>query len=911
MPTSPQVPTCAVCHTALARADQPCPRCGAVAVRLGHIDPSEPLPAYIVDQPAGEPGGKPSATTPETSPLLRRVIWRAILDPRSIHALLGLGGTLLVIGLVIWLATLGVFKNAAVVAVALGLGNAIVLTAGWWITGRTPYRTAGWSLTLLSCLVMPLNLWFYHSHGLITLSGHLWVAALVCCVLYAASAMILRDAAFVYVLCGGVAMTGLLMLADMGHFWEIAAPSTLLVGLGLICVHVERAFEDSTGPFSRRRFGLAFFWSGHALLAAGLVLLLGAQLAGDWLYPLFQPYYQQWQLVPAAVVTAPWGRLLALGLVVAATYAYAYSDLVVRRVGVYIYLAVFSLLWAEILTINLLALAVTAEAAILVLALTALLSHTFSPAAARWHEHFQPGTESGTPLSPLARLTRRTPPLALCLSLMPVALGVVQYLRANVALADYLGSAVGIVGPAPGLGWMFVAAMSVAAAACYAGMYLYRVRAPWLSVSYLGGAAVATMVGAAGLMTVVGVRTWNTVGPLMMVLPLVCAVASRWGRDALQRRALAWVAQIAAAVVLAAVMSCWLTQGFAAGQPRAYAWADLPLALVFAEVSMLYAVLAGLQKRAAYVYLCAAATSASAWALLDYSQLGAEYYTLAFALVGLALLIGHRIARLRKAALGGPALLCANALVSLSMVAAAMIALGRLGATFEMSLGPVAAGSEIRWSLTMLLASLAGVGLLAAWLVGHAAWRRVYVVLTVAETGLALLTVYVLSTLTLWEKMEVFSILAGTALVVIGHVGWYREADEPSDTVSFNLLLGSLLIGLPLAIAVLINRTAPRFSFGNELGMLTAAIVLLGSGMVLRIRSTTLVGGASLAVYLLTLVLYINMLDKMQTAAIWMTIGGAAVFAAGLLLSVYRDRLLMLPEKMKRHEGIFRVLGWR
>ncbi len=296
------------------------------------------------------------------------------------------------LGLVIWLATLGLFKNPAVVAVALGLGNAALLVGGWAITSYTRYETAGRALTLLACLVMPLNLWFYHANNLITLDGHLWVAALVCCVLYAASAMVLRDAIFVYVLAGGVAMTGLLMLADMGKFWEVAAPATLLVVLGLICIHTERAFPDTDGPFSRRSFGLGFFWSGHALLAAGLLLLLGAQIAGDWLYkPFFESIYQHWRLGPPAVVAERWGQLLALALVLAGTYAYIYSDLAVRRVGMYIFLAVFTLLWAEVLVIELFALKVTTEAAIVALALTALAVNLIAPSATRWQQGLPSG----------------------------------------------------------------------------------------------------------------------------------------------------------------------------------------------------------------------------------------------------------------------------------------------------------------------------------------------------------------------------------------------------------------------------------------------------------------------------------------------------------------------------------------
>ena len=76
-------------------------------------------------------------------------------------------------------------------------------------------------------------------------------------------------------------------------------------------------------------------------------------IAGDWLYkPLFEQFDRQWHAGPPEVVTVPWQKLVALAIVIAATYAYAYSDLVVRRVGVYIYLAVFTLLWSEVLIIN-------------------------------------------------------------------------------------------------------------------------------------------------------------------------------------------------------------------------------------------------------------------------------------------------------------------------------------------------------------------------------------------------------------------------------------------------------------------------------------------------------------------------------------------------------------------------------
>ena len=96
------------------------------------------------------------------------------------------------------------------------------------------------------------------------LAGHLWLAALVCCVLYAASAVTLRDPMFVYVLMGGVALTGLLLLGDasIGRIWEIAPPATLLVVLGLIGIHVERAFTGRANLFAT-----TFFFNGLQQLA--------------------------------------------------------------------------------------------------------------------------------------------------------------------------------------------------------------------------------------------------------------------------------------------------------------------------------------------------------------------------------------------------------------------------------------------------------------------------------------------------------------------------------------------------------------------------------------------------------------------------------------------------------------------
>jgi len=851
--------------------------------------------------PWAQPGAKATAgSSDKASSAPSRPLWEILLDPRSIQWLLGVGGTLLVVGLVIWLATLGVFKNPAVVAVALGLGNAALLGCGWAVTTSTRYQTAGRALTLLACLVMPLNLWFYHSHQLITLDGHLWVAALVCCVLYAASAMVLRDPVFVYVLCGGVAMTALLMLADMGKFWEIAAPATLLVGLGLMCVHVERAFPEVEGPFGRRRFGLAFFWSGHALLAAGLLLLLGAQVAGGWLYrPLFEPVYRLWDAGPPVIVTERWGQLLALALVLAATYAYTYSDLVVRRVGVYIYLAVFALLWAEVLVVDLFSLTVTTEAAIIALALTALAANLAPAAAARWGYGFS-GAADGSPFAPTRPLVRAAQPLGLFLSTLPVVLGVILHLRATYKPLQ-------LAWPLPGgelyaIGGTFVAAMLLTAVACRLGAHLYRHTLPWLSTIYFFGTAAATLVGAAGLLSLVGARTWDVLAPILMVIPILYLVAARLYRGHTPEKPLVWTAQTAAAAILVLVVaaSAHLTPQHVF-EPEVGSRMNLALALVFAEAAGFYALAAVFRKQGINVYFCTASACGAAWQLLQYAEVGAEYYTLTFAAVGLVLLVGYRLAMWERTRLAEPAFQCANALMSLSFAAAALMTLSRLATRL----------ADVHWSLVMLLGALAALSLLAAWLVRHSGWRRWYVVMAIVEAALMFIALHVLSQLTVWQKLEIFSVAVGIALLAVGHIGWYREQERYDDVVTFNLLMGSLLVGMPLALAVLYYRGQPHFSTLDELGMLTAGIVLLASGCVFQLRATTLTGATLLVLYLLTLVLFINMLETVQTAAIWMTIGGAVIFGTGVLLSVYRDRLLALPDRVKRREGVFRVLSWR
>jgi hypothetical protein len=96
----------------------------------------------------------------------------------------------------------------------------------------------------------------------------------------------------------------------------------------------------------------------------------------------------------------------------------------------------------------------------------------------------------------------------------------------------------------------------------------------------------------------------------------------------------------------------------------------------------------------------------------------------------------------------------------------------------------------------------------------------------------------------------------------------------------------------------------------DELGLVAVTVVMLLTGLVWQLKAPTLVGGSVLAAYLLVLVGMLAIHPNV-TMGMYLAIGGGRLFAAGIALSVYRERLLTLPERLKSREGVFQVLNWR
>src|SRR5262245_9920703 len=265
---------CPVCRSAVifgspppAESASPAPSPPPRPASTASVD--TPLPVVEFLDPPPEMKAPPSPPQP---PWPQRMM-AALLDPRSIQWMMMLGGGLMVLGLIVWLVSKGIFQNTLVVAGALTLGALVVHASGCFVALKTRYKIAGQALTFLGCILIPLNLWFYHAHNLrpMTLETHLWLGGVVCCAIYVATLLLLRDPLFMYAVEGGITLTVALLLANQGYVTDAGYLSLVLMGLALISIHAERAFPVEDAPFDRKRFGLPIFWSGHVQLAAALL----------------------------------------------------------------------------------------------------------------------------------------------------------------------------------------------------------------------------------------------------------------------------------------------------------------------------------------------------------------------------------------------------------------------------------------------------------------------------------------------------------------------------------------------------------------------------------------------------------------------------------------------------------------
>jgi hypothetical protein len=166
--------------------------------------------------------------------------------------------------------------------------------------------------------------------------------------------------------------------------------------------------------------------------------------------------------------------------------------------------------------------------------------------------------------------------------------------------------------------------------------------------------------------------------------------------------------------------------------------------------------------------------------------------------------------------------------------------------------------------------------------------------------------------LSLWRKMELASVGLGLVITVMGFRTWLQEINQHhrESSVSPLFLLGSLLICIPLGLVVMSNRSGGQFLVMDEAAMLILGLLLLGAGCICQLRIPAIAGAVLTVLYLVGLLIFVPW-GQLGTASLILAGGGAGLFLLGLALSIFRDRLLALPLKVKERRGIFQVLGWR
>jgi hypothetical protein len=703
--------------------------------------------------------------------------------------------------------------------------------------------------------------------------------------LYAATVVVLRDPLFMYACEVGVTLTTLLLLADMGRITDVAWLSLFCMALGLISIHAERAFSPAPdSEFPRRRFGLPLFWSGHAQIGASLLMLLGSQLL-EWLaVPIHELSGLEWT---GNLLTEKY--LLAAGVWLAGVYAYLYSDIVVRKIGVYLALAGVSLVMAEVTL--LMGYDVRPEWIIAAMAVTSV---AINVAHQQWAETYP-------------HLDRFVPPLGWVLGIVPVLWGVILHLRATSAVA------------VDQLHWVydtdiqFVAVMLIAAIANRVNAYLCRNADPTSFAAYLFLSAASLLVAAAGLLRVLGLTAWSEQAPWMMLVPIGYLIASRLWRGQSAERPLYWVAQSATAVILIHVLAATLDT-LSSFAPMEGLHSSLMLGLVFAEATFFYLLAGFIHRRSANVYLAAVTACGALWQFMGYFGIDDSYYTMLYAGLGVVCLIVGRVLGLEQIAvdqaLGSKKLVTRGGGLAAFQSGNGILCVASLAALMQGLAG--LATRTGGWLDILSLLVTTGAAALAVAIVPTANWRRIYASFATALAAVTFLRLNLLVDLSGWQKLEIFCVVVGLAMLVASHLGWFREVEgKRNETVDLGLGLGSILAAVPLVIAVFYHRWVNgEPSVYDEMALLTVTILMVVTGLSWQVRATTLWGGASLILYLIVLVASLAYHPQIAIGA-YMAVGGAIVFAIGIVLSVYRDKLLEIPEQVAKREGVFRVLNWR
>lgn len=798
----------------------------------------------------------------------RRML-EALVDPRAIEWLLMLGGGLATVGLVVWLVSIGLFDDPFNKAVGFGLGTIGLLGLGWWITLKTRFRLAGEALAFLACVVAPLNLWFYHKQGLLRVEDGLWMAGIVCCGLYAATAVLLKRPRFLYAFQAGITLVALLFLADIGTLRASSLAMCLAI-LGLVFTHLERAFNSV--ETTAEDFGRPLFRGGLATFGAGLLLLIPAQIWG-WLDPPGAAI--DWLLDPSVLAIKP---AVATLVWLMGAYLSVYVVLFHRLLAQWGSLAAVACVVMTEIT-WLVGIEAPSEWIVVAFGVSFLLVSYLASVKLR---NDLTGGLRGAGLALVG------------FGALPVILGYVLLARATMPSF----AAWGWHRP---MGFEFPLAMAALTLCHAASSYFLRnffSTARWLRL-FTAGSALLLVAGTAWLTPVPGTFRLAALG----LVPLAYLGAGIVRKDS-------WDISIGHVLGLLLGASLFLGvahQGLEILIPKQGSLATLGAVLVLLEATLLLLLSAGHAESqgkstaATLLSLVAIGSSvASVAELLVYLGWGERFGLEAFLLVGVLAIAASYFTR----SLSRPARLVGVGIVILTTFAADLYGLGRL------------VEDAMTWGALGDLAKVVAACLLGSWLVPVKGERRVLLTGAALTAALMAASQLALIDLTMWQSVEIVAIFVGLLMLVAAHQTYFRagplaDQGESQDLLDMGMWCGSLLVVVPLAMATFVGRFVeldPRIP--DEIGIVVASVLMLATGLAWRFKATTIIGGGSLLSYLIVLLAALLRRPEVAMGAI-LTGVGVGLFFVGLVLSIYRDYILSLPDKIQRREGPFQILTWR
>jgi hypothetical protein len=796
-----------------------------------------------------------------------------LLSPQSLQWMMACGSGLLMLGFVVWLWTVGIFENPLVIATSTGVATLSVLAAGISMVRKSRYQLAGRWLTLLGALALPLNLWVYDAQGLITLAdgGHLWIPAAICCFIYAGVARVLRDSTFVYTLVGGVVMTGMLFLADqtVGRFWTLMPPATFLLSVGWISIFAERFFVENDGDFSRQKFGLAFHRSGMLVVASGLVLLLGGYVAA-----LCTPFLID--IIPSFAVSHS-EKVWSLGLIVASAVGFGVQGLLQKYRSYFVFSSAL-VLAAIPMVLNIFAIPVTVSsiaifAAALTIAVNLMVAVTKSRATSGPVLAASQIIVALLTMLPIVRLLFHwsVPEMPL---LSPIGVWtVIQYVLTAVA--------------AWSIGWN----LTVEGRRKHAGQAWFIIGGVVLILSAWTGCWIQALFPA------------QLFSLAILAIPTAIAVCSKFLSD---KKMGGVVGEVASSMMATHLVFLGISQALhLIAVPNAHlVWlASLAVSsVVYWLVSNANAV--GMNRLLCYVSSAGSVAILGNWFGLDFGYC----LILAPMILGTVIKIADSIwlqgNREGDFVVATPLATAGHSLVLGSGSASVLLAMSRW---LEGGTGG---------TLMLVMMAMLACTTLVSFLTKDAFWRTAFRALIVAIVGSSICVFDGFLKMDGWHRAEICCLIGGAFLLGLGHIAWSREKDgEQDEAATVSLFLGALMLALPMGVGLLLYRTGgspdDHWRLFHEVGTIVSSLVLLGSGLLCRIRSTTVAGGSLLIFFVGSMVTLIRLPNQLHSVSVMMMVGGGLFFATALLMSIYRDRLVSLPRRVKDGEGVYRILKWR